>query len=236
MSTISLTTLEQKYSQKTAEEILQSFVLEEFKDKVALVSSFGIEAALLLSMVSEVDPATPVIFLDTQKLFSETLEYRDKLITHLNLSNVKTYFPDYVDIERDDAKGELWKSAPNSCCYIRKVKPLNKALKGMKAWITGRKRFHGGLRTSLPLLEFSEGRVKLNPLASWSAEDINEAFKNKNLPPHPLLEKGYTSIGCIPCTALPEEEGARSGRWRDQDKTECGIHLDEDGKLKRSHG
>ena len=227
--------LQDQYGNCSAEEMLNSFIKEEFGGKVALVSSFGIEAALLLEMVSRIDPATPVIFLDTRKLFPETLTYKNTLISHLGLTNVQTYYPDYADVARDDPEGNLWQTTPNSCCYIRKVKTLNRALDGYDAWITGRKRFHGGTRTQLPLLEYSEGRVKLNPLATWGAEEIQAAFDARNIPMHPLLAQGYTSVGCLPCTALPVA-GAdiRSGRWQGQDKDECGIHLGADGRFKRT--
>lgn len=226
--------LKQKYEGSAPEELLRVFITEQFTDKIALVSSFGVEAAVLLDMVAKTDRATPVIFLDTKKLFPETIDYRDMLIDRLGLTNVKTYYPDYIDTSRDDPNEDLWQSNPNACCFIRKVKPLKKALKGYDAWVTGRKQFQGGLRKSLSQIEYMEGQIKLNPLALVSAEDIMAEFKRRDLPRHPLQDQGYTSVGCIPCTALPlDADDSRSGRWQNSDKTECGIHLGEDGKFRR---
>jgi phosphoadenosine phosphosulfate reductase len=230
-----LNDLEQKHSHLEGEALISAFYNVEFRGKMALVSSFGTEAALLLSMVSKVDKNAPVLFLDTVKLFPETLAYKDTLINHLGLTNVKTFFPDYIDVNRDDPEGNLWESKPNHCCYIRKVKPLNKALKGFDAWITGRKRMHGGLRADLPIIEYFEGHFKINPLAAWPAERIMSEFQSRKLPEHPLIAQGYTSVGCMPCTSLPTAEGdVRSGRWAGQEKTECGIHMGSDGKFTRA--
>src|SRR5690606_200614 len=128
------------------------------------------------------------------KLFSETLAYRDLLIERLGLCNVRTIYPEYSDTGRFDPEGTLWDSDPGACCYIRKVKPLNRALKGFEAWITGRKRFQGGLRSALPLVEAAEGRLKINPLAGWSAKDIAAEFVRRALPEHPLKAAGFLSI------------------------------------------
>lgn len=227
--------LKDKHEEAAPEALLRAFIMDEFPGKIALVSSFGIEAALLLDMVAQIDIQTPVIFLDTKKLFPETLSYRDSLIDHLKLQNVKTYYPDYIDTSRDDPNENLWQSSPNMCCFIRKVKPLKKALAGYDAWITGRKQFQGGLRASLEQIEYVEGQIKLNPLALMSAQQILVEYERRNLPRHPLQDQGYTSVGCIPCTALPSDsDNARSGRWQGLDKTECGIHLGEDGKFYRT--
>lgn len=219
-------TLESTYGQLSGESLLAPVIKNAFPRKLCLVSSFGAEAALLLDMVAKIDPSLPVIFLDTQKLFPETLAYRDTLIQHLGMKNVRTIYPDYADTARLDPDGILNTVDTNSCCYIRKVKPLHRALKGFDAWITGRKRYQGGLRTELPTFEAFEGRVKINPLAAWSRSDIENAIKARGLPEHPLKEQGYLSIGCLPCTDLPASaEDIRSGRWKDSGKIECGIHL-----------
>lgn len=227
--------LRAKYHNASAEEMLRGFLREEFPGKIALVSSFGIEAAPLLALTAKIDPATPVIFLDTHKLFPETLSYRDQLIERLGLENVRTQHPDYIDVQRDDPEGDLWQRKPDHCCFIRKVKTLNKALKGYDAWITGRKRFHGGLRSALPAVEYFDGRIKLNPLSNWAHEDVKRAFAEFDLPPHPLEAAGYSSVGCTHCTAPPAADGdVRSGRWAGQQKSECGIHVAADGRLVRS--
>ncbi len=203
-----------------------ALALREFTGRIALVSSFGAEAAVLLHMAAQIDPALPVIFLDTGKLFGETRRYRDVLVDRLGLRDVRTIEPDIARIAADDPDGTLWRSAPDRCCALRKVEPLDRALAGFDAWINGRKRSHGGLRAALPLVEQADGKVKLNPLAEWLAPDVAAYFATHDLPPHPLEADGYHSIGCLPCTdrAAPGED-LRAGRWRGQDKTECGIHL-----------
>ena len=228
--------LQKDYGELDGVALLEK-VVPEFSDGITAVSSFGAESALLLSMIAEVDSSLPITFLDTKKLFDETLEYRDLLSERLGLTNVKTIYPDYNDIQRADPEGTLWERDVRACCTIRKVIPLQKALKPYKAWITGRKRHQGGLRGELPLIEAFEGRVKVNPLAKWNRDMIWDEFKKRDLPLHPLYEQGYLSIGCAPCTALPSDPNdPRSGRWSGQDKTECGIHITEDGKILRTSG
>jgi phosphoadenosine phosphosulfate reductase len=193
--------------------------------KVAVVSSFGAESAVVLALVAEIDRAVPVIFLDTGKHFPETLAYRDTLVGHLGLTDVRIVPPLAEDIAQFDPEGRLWSSAPDHCCFLRKVMPLDRALVGFSGWITGRKRYHGDMRTTLPRIEAVDGRVKLNPLADWSAARIRAAFVERGLPPHPLAMKGYASIGCTPCTE-PVTPGSapRSGRWQGLSNVECGIH------------
>jgi phosphoadenosine phosphosulfate reductase len=196
--------------------------------RTALVSSFGAESAVLLDMVATVDPATPVIFLDTGKLFAETQAYREELVDLLRLSDVRVVRPDAAALGRYDPRGELWSREPDLCCHIRKTEPLQDALAGFGGWITGRKRFQAGLRRQLPVIEpeWPTGRVKLNPLALWSADDVERYRVLRNLPKHPLVDHGYRSIGCVTCTrAVRAGEAPRAGRWWGLDKTECGIHL-----------
>jgi phosphoadenosine phosphosulfate reductase len=196
--------------------------------RTALVSSFGAESAVLLDMVATVDPATPVVFLDTGKLFAETQAYRAELVGLLRLSDVRMLRPDAAALRRYDPRGELWSREPDLCCHIRKTEPLQDALAGFAAWITGRKRFQAGLRSQLPVIEpeWSTGRIKLNPLAPWSADDVEHYRLLRNLPKHPLVDQGYRSIGCVTCTrAVSAGEAPRAGRWWGLDKTECGIHL-----------
>ena len=196
--------------------------------KTALVSSFGAESAVLLDMVATVDPATPVIFLDTGKLFPETQRYREELVDLLRLSDVRVVRPRAAALGRYDPRGDRWSREPDLCCHIRKTEPLQEALDGFAGWITGRKRFQAGLRSQLPVIEreWSSGRIKLNPLALWSAEDVENYRLLRNLPKHPLVDHGFRSIGCVTCTRpVGSGEGPRAGRWWGLDKTECGIHL-----------
>ncbi|MGP8121704.1 MAG: phosphoadenylyl-sulfate reductase [Xanthobacteraceae bacterium] len=195
------------------------------RERLAVVSSFGTESAVLLKFVADVDPAIPVIFLDTGWLFRETLDYRDTLIERLKLRDVRSIAPLAEDLAKHDADRELWFSDPDACCRIRKVEPLARALKPFDGWINGRKRFQGGLRAAIPIAEADGARLKFNPLANVSAEDLQLAFRAADLPPHPLVASGFASVGCMPCTSRSEaDEDARAGRWRGRDKTECGIH------------
>ncbi len=208
-----------------AAEVLRVAIEEEFAGCIALVSSFGADSALLLALAAEIDPAVPVIFLDTERHFQETLVYRERLTGQLGLTDVRVVRPDPVEAAREDADARLWARAPEDCCALRKVRPLERALAGFEAWITGRKRFQGGERRALPLIEIEAGRIKVNPLADWSAVEIATAFRARRLPAHPLLARGFLSIGCAPCTqSVAASAGQRSGRWSGIEKTECGIH------------
>jgi phosphoadenosine phosphosulfate reductase len=195
------------------------------RERLALVSSFGTESAALLKVMADVDPAIPVIFLDTGWLFEETLAYRDTLIEKLGLRDVRSIKPLDETLSREDPDRELWFSDPDACCRIRKVEPLKRALAPFAAWINGRKRFQGGLRADIPVVEQDGIRLKFNPFANVSREQIEAIFKESNLPPHPLTASGFLSVGCMPCTSRTSpDEDARAGRWRGRPKTECGIH------------
>jgi phosphoadenosine phosphosulfate reductase len=216
-----------RYGHLTGEALLRPLIEREFAGSIALVSSFGAEAAVLLHMVATIDPATPVLFLDTQKHFGETLRYRDTLVARLGLSDVRSLTPDAEEVARQDPDGMLWHRAPDACCALRKVVPLERALRPFAAWITGRKRYQSGTRAALAAVEAEGegGRIKINPLASLGACDIEAEFAARGLPPHPLVADGFLSIGCMPCTARPvNPNDPRSGRWAEREKTECGIH------------
>jgi len=199
--------------------------LETFGDELALVSSFGAESAVLLHMASEVSRDIPVLFLDTGMLFGQTLDYRRQLAGRLGLTDVRDLRPRFEDLAVGDANADLWKTDTDACCHIRKVIPLDAALGGFSAWLTGRKRFHGGDRVRLPVVEAADGKLKFNPLANWSKADLDAYVAEHDLPEHPLVAFGYASIGCWPCTSPVEEGGdVRSGRWAGSQKSECGIH------------
>jgi phosphoadenosine phosphosulfate reductase len=190
-----------------------------------------------LALVAEVDPATPVLFLETGKHFPETLEYARTLEKQLDLKNVYWLTPDEEILNRIDADGQLWQSQPNRCCWLRKVEPLNRAVEemGIKALITGRKRYQTAERAEMQAIEQDENGVfRINPLATWSREQMDEVIKKHGIPPHPLLKKGFRSIGCAPCTQpVIEGQDERAGRWAhtigldETQKAECGIHLSE---------
>ena len=218
--------LTERYRGLDGAALLQPLVEREFAGRLAVVSSFGAESAVILAHIAEIDRETPVLFLDTGKLFSETLRYRDRLVALLGLRDVRTLTPDPWQVAANDPHGMLWLADPDACCAVRKVAPLETALAGFDAWISGRKRYHGGARTALPMFETDDrGRIKINPLAGWSKGRVEAEFAVRNLPRHPLEAQGYLSIGCITCTdRVRPGEDIRAGRWRDLSKTECGIH------------
>jgi len=217
--------LRNTYGRLDAAALLDVMIVREFPGRIALVSSFGAESAVLLDLVAGIDRATPVIFLDTGKLFPETLAYRDELVERLGLGDVREIRPPVDLLAARDPGGELWRRDPDACCALRKVAPLAKALAGFDAWITGRKRHHGAARVALDAIEAVDGRIKINPLADWSAARIEAETAARGLPRHPLQDLGFASIGCVTCTRrLERGEAARAGRWAGLAKTECGIH------------
>ena len=218
--------LDQALRAASPPEIVAAALQTVGREKLAVVSSFGTESAALLKVVADVDPAIPVIFLDTDWLFDETLAYRDTLIAQLGLRDVRSIKPLDAELDRDDPERDLWFSDPDKCCFIRKVEPLRRALAPFAGWINGRKRFQGGARAAMPVVEADGERLKFNPFANVSREDIEMIYASVNLPPHPLLASGFLSVGCMPCTSRTAP-GAdeRSGRWRGKAKTECGIHM-----------
>lgn len=226
--------LSARYGHLDAEDLLRVMMEDELPGRLVMVSSFGIESAVLLDLIAGIDPKFPVLFLDTGQLFAETLAYRDQLIDCLGLESVTTVEPDPQEIARYDRDGVLWQVDPDGCCHMRKVLPLEKALEPYSGWITGRKRYHGGVRINLPVIELSNGKVKLNPLAKWTPDRVKSVFTERGLPRHPLEAKGYHSVGCQPCTAKAVcADNVREGRWKGHAKTECGIHIDAGGRVRR---
>ena len=218
--------LSEQYKGLHGEALLRPLVEREFAPgRLAMVSSFGTESAVLLQMVAAIDRSLPVLFIDTGKMFGETLKYKDELVERLGLTDVRTVRPSTLVVEQRDPDGMLWQKDGDACCYMRKVEPLAKAIKGFDAWITGRKRYQGGARAMLPPIESDAGFVKVNPLAGMSFAEIEAAFETHQLPRHPLEAEGFASVGCYTCSARVEP-GAdrRSGRWQGTGKTECGIH------------
>ena len=219
--------LQRRYGALDGLDLLRLMIGDVFRGRIALVSSFGTESAVLLDLVAQVDPATPVLVLDTGQLFEETRRYWRELEAKLGLTDLRVLEPEPVRLAAEDPDKQLWYFDPDRCCALRKVAPLARGLEPFAAWITGRKRFQGGLRGELPTIEAdTDGRVKVNPLARWTHERIEAQFAARGLPRHPLEAQGYRSIGCIPCTdrTAPGED-PRAGRWRHRPKTECGIHV-----------
>jgi phosphoadenosine phosphosulfate reductase len=210
----------------TPQEILKA-AFEAYPGKIAVVSSFGAESAVLLHMVAGVQADAPVLFLDTGHHFGQTLDYRKTLVQRLGLTQVRDLRPAFQDLALQDPKADLYKTDTDACCAIRKVLPLDRVLRPeFDAWITGRKRFQASTRAALPVVERGEGdKIKFNPLANWTKADLDIYVAEHDLPAHPLVQFGYPSIGCWPCTkAVEEGADARSGRWTGSEKTECGIH------------
>ena len=226
-------TLNARYRHHSATDVLRGALLDG--GDIALVSSFGAESVVLLHMVAVADKATPVVFVDTEMLFAETLVYQAEVAERLGLRNMRIIRADKDDVARDDPYGALHLSDTDTCCTLRKTIPLQRALRGFDGWITGRKRFQAGSREALDFFEVEDGtgRIKVNPLAHWAPEDVRAYMEENRLPRHPLVVKGYPSIGCAPCTSpVKDGEDPRSGRWRGADKSECGIHF-VDGKMVR---
>jgi phosphoadenosine phosphosulfate reductase len=222
--------LNDRFSGATTPELIRAVLTEGLVGRIAAVSSFGAESAVLLHMIAHIDPSAAVLFLDTGKHFPETLAYRDLLVSRLGLTGLISLAPDAEDLARRDESGLRWSYDPDGCCEIRKVRPLAKALGQFDASFTGRKGFQNASRSGLQHFEIDHsdaaGRLKVNPLADWSADQIASYFAATGLPAHPLVGEGYPSIGCSPCTSkVAAGEDPRSGRWKGWDKTECGIHV-----------
>ena len=211
----------------SAQTILRASIVREWPEKLTYVSSFGAESAVMLALIADVDPDLPIVFLETGMHFPQTLDYKEEITERLGLTNVIDVQPNATEQKILDPTNTLWKSHTDACCALRKVRPLEPALKGYNAWITGRKRFHGGARLNLPVFEHAADRFKVNPLAGWTQNDVDQFFEYRALPKHPLVAQGYPSIGCWPCTKpAADPSDIRSGRWSGQDKTECGLHIE----------
>lgn len=234
----SLSRLQTFYGNLETTPLLRVMIKQEFAGNIALFSSFGADSALLIALVAEVDPTVPILFLDTGKHFEETLDYLHQLETLFGLTNLRLLTPREDLLNRIDPDGTLWNKQPNRCCWIRKVEPLERHLEehGFKAVITGRKSYQTAERSQLETIElYDDGRFRINPLAGWTKADIRAEFDRRNLPQHPLVAKGYPSIGCEPCTRIVKPgEDERAGRWahtkgdENAQKEECGIHLQGD--------
>ncbi|MEN9409211.1 MAG: hypothetical protein RL216_1185 [Pseudomonadota bacterium] len=227
--------LNARYKHHGATAVLEHALKDADLGKVALVSSFGAESVVLLHLVSVIAPETPVLFIDTRMLFQETLDYQRDLAEKLALCDIRTIRAHPAKVAFEDPDGTLHQFNTDACCAVRKVEPLERALAEFDGWITGRKRYQGATRDQVEFFEAEgETRIKVNPLAHWGREDLEEYMVENRLPRHPLVAKGYPSIGCAPCTSpVKPGEDPRAGRWRGSQKTECGIHFI-DGKPVRT--
>jgi len=216
------------YRLNSATTVMTHALTDPRAGQLALVSSFGAESVVLLHMLSVIRRDTPVIFLDTELLFTETLVYQHELTERLGLSDVRIIRASTCDLAQQDPDKTLHQRDPDACCALRKSVPLARALTGFDGWITGRKRYQGGARSDLDFFELEDGtgRMKVNPLAHWTPLDVQTYMEENRLPRHPMVAQGYPSIGCMPCTSpVKTGEDPRAGRWRGKEKTECGIHF-----------
>ncbi|MEL6583808.1 MAG: phosphoadenylyl-sulfate reductase [Pseudomonadota bacterium] len=222
------------YQQATAPELVAQAVSGLHGGRVALVSSFGAEAVVLLHMVAQADRATPILFADTQMLFAETIQYQQEVAERLGLCDIRRITPTSQDVQAEDPDSDLHTRDTDACCSLRKVRPLEEALQSFDVILSGRKRHQSQSRAALAVFEQDgHGRLKINPLADWTRHQIASYLDAHDLPRHPLVAQGYPSIGCAPCTSkVAAGEDQRAGRWRGQDKDECGIHF-VDGKIVR---
>lgn len=224
--------LNEKMRHHAAQDVIRT-ALKEISP-LSLVSSFGAESVALLHLSAMVDRDIPVIFVDTEMLFTETLVYQQEVAERLGLRNLRIVRG--TNLRAKDPTGKLNRTDPEACCALRKIEPLQRALSGTNGWITGRKRFHSKNRLGLRFFEVEPEtfRIKVNPLAHWTAKDVSEYIDENRLPRHPLVAQGYPSIGCAPCTTpVTEDEDIRAGRWRETEKNECGIHF-QNGKMVRT--
>ena len=218
--------LEGSHGASSPQEVIALSTRELFEGRIAVVSSFGAESAILLHMIAQIDPATPVLFLDTGKHFRATLDYRHDLADRLGLTDVQDILPLEESVKADDPFGALSMTDKDRCCFIRKVEPMARAVAPYRAWMTGRKQFQASTRNALPIFESVGPRIRINPLARMRSEDLLAYAQKHDLPVHPLTTQGYRSIGCMPCTRpVSDDEDQRAGRWAGSEKTECGIHL-----------
>lgn len=202
------------------------WAVERYAPDAALTCSFQHEGVVLMHMLQSIAPATPVVFINTGYHFPETLAYRDLLVERYRFNLIEVG-PAVSKEEVERTYGpELFRHDPDRCCEINKVEPLRRALRNVRAWINGRRRDQASTRTALPVLEeLRNGILKINPLLRWHARDTYEYMQRHEIPLNPLFERGYTSIGCAPCTRpVLAGEDERAGRWAGRDKTECGIH------------
>ncbi len=221
--------LNRVHAESPPEVLLEDVIGQQYPGSVALVSSFGADSAVLLHMTARIDPATPVLFLETGMLFPETLAYQRELAARLGLRDVRLIRPDEAELAGDDPDGTLHRENPGACCFLRKTLPLRRVLAPFGAWITGRRRLQAATRAGLELFEEDRenGLLKVNPLAHWDGVAIRSYMDRHGLPRHPLVARGYASIGCAPCTTpVRPGEDPRAGRWRGSAKVECGIHFD----------
>ncbi len=214
-----------EFEGKTPQEIIE-WAADRFSQKMAMSSSFQTQSMPLLHMVTQILPDIPVLFIDTGYHFWETLMFREKIAEDWKLNIIDLYRDSRWDVFARQNIRMLPVEDPNLCCYLHKVQPMQNALKGFKAWISGIRRDQTAVRANAKILELQDdGLLKINPLLNWTKTDVKNYMEEYNLPNHPLYEKGYRSVGCAPCTvAIGVNDDERAGRWAGRGKVECGLH------------
>jgi phosphoadenosine phosphosulfate reductase len=224
--------LNDRCKDKPAHEILR-IALETFKGNIALASSLGAEDQALTHMIAKSHPSVKIFTLDTGRMFPESYELLERTNKHYDI-NIEVFFPDYSQVEKmvnEKGINLFYESIENRklCCGIRKVEPLQRAFRGLQAWVCGLRREQSVTRFNIEPVEWDEGNqlVKINPLVDWTQEALWEYIKSNDVPYHTLHDKGFPSIGCQPCTrAVKPGEDVRAGRWwwEEPEKKECGLH------------
>jgi phosphoadenosine phosphosulfate reductase len=224
---LDIAALLQEFETKTPQEILR-WAADTFAPEIAVSTSFQTQSMPLLHMVMQVMPTVRVLFLDTGYHFWDTLTFRERIQHEWNLNVVDLSRDSRWDFFVRDHIRTLPLDDANLCCYIHKVQPMQKALAGLRAWITGIRRDQTPERARAHILEpQADGLLKINPLLNWTRDDIARYRQEHHLPAHPLYRRGYRSVGCAPCTvAVGASEDDRAGRWAGRGKTECGLHTD----------
>ena len=218
--------LADRFEHRSPQDLL-AWAVERFAGRIVLTCSWQRQSSVLIDMLHRLDAEVRVVELDTGLLFPETYQTRDRLIARYDL-DVERILPRESVAEQADSEGPaLWTRDADRCCYLRKVEPLQRALEGMDAWVTGIRRAQSASRQGARTIEWDVSReiVKVQPLAGWTDEDVQAYLYAHDVPYNPLHDQGYPSIGCMPCTrAVQPGEDPRSGRWAGTAKTECGLH------------
>jgi phosphoadenosine phosphosulfate reductase len=221
--------LSESFETRRPQDVL-AYAIERYLPKIVLACSFGAEDVVLVDMIQRIDPQVPLFYLDTDFLFAETYDVRDRIVEKYGLrpEQVLRITSRLTPAEQAAQYGEaLWARQPDRCCELRKVEPLTRVLKGFDAWITGIRRDQAPTRANAGLIEWDRKfqLVKINPLAKWTAQDVWTYIKKYEVPYNRLHDQNYPSIGCTHCTApVQPGEDPRAGRWRNFTKTECGLH------------
>ncbi len=239
-TSVEIARLSHEFESSTPQEIL-TWAIDTFWPQIALSSSFQTQSMPLLHMATQIRRDLLILFLDTGYHFWDSLIFREQIASQWKLNVLDLYRDSRWDHFARQHSRSLPLEDPDLCCYINKVQPMQKALQDLKAWITGIRRDQTAARAHAKILELQpDGLLKVNPLLNWSKVDVETYINQHNLPVHPLLVKGYRSIGCAPCTvAVGVNEDERAGRWAGRSKTECGLHTEmfgqkDLGEIKRS--